>query len=612
MGWTQLDLIYDMSASGFFWNPRPKCLLPTHTNGSQIVQPLPTFITSEATQLPSKRLSKLSFLSKANFVMNSVSQTQIKSDRNGMSRTALVLGLSLWVAVFVSLYFMNSSLNEFVEGGSAVAENGTDQPVIIDTTNPESAKVSTVKVDFPTRPLPEFNLSNSEGGDFGLKDLKGKRWVASFVFSRCASTCPLITGAMMKVHDRVKGKADAVMFVTITVDPKFDTPEVFQKYAENFRQGDSSRWKFLTGDQQEIYELIVNNFGLYVAENLGEDRKDGFEVAHTNRVVLVNEDAIPVATFLGTRDEDMVKLRRILTGKSDFPTPGPTLKFGQENGAGGGFTFELVPKTGDDEISSESDTEPKAETKENADADTADKDKATTDAKMNVKDSDRQTEVSKESALPDLSHFSQSFQKPYLLTRAAISQNADVANAESDTPDSDEPDAQSQPLVDAPEQTVAEFNEALQSRLPSWAQALPTLNACMNSIATVLLLCGYTAIRRKKKSLHRGLMISAFLMSVVFLVSYLTYHYALGKYTGEHGRQFEGTGIWATIYPWVLWPHVVLAVFVPILAIRVFLLAFREDWERHRRLARITFPIWLYVSVTGVVIYGMLYHWPTA
>ncbi|MEP3478104.1 MAG: DUF420 domain-containing protein [Fuerstiella sp.] len=562
--------------------------------------------------------------------MKSVSQAHIKCERNGLSRTALVVGLFLWVAVFVSLYFMNSRSIEPVESGSSVAQGGTAGAVVIDTTSPESAKTSTVKTDFPTRPLPDFSLQNSEGGKFGLKDLKGKRWVASFVFSRCASTCPLITGAMMQVHDRVKGKADDVMFVTITVDPKFDTPEVFQTYGENFRQGDSSRWKFLTGDQQEIYELIVKNFGLYVAENLGNDRKDGFEVAHTNRVVLVNEDAIPVATFLGTRDEDMVKLRRILTGKSDFPTPGPALKLGEANAGAGGFTFKLVPKTEDDESSSESGkdstgqgTEEATEDEAKADSDSSEDEdeasavednpeEASTHDETKFKDSVSQAEGMDDAALRNSDYSVRSLERPYILTGAAVLQDDESADSKPQTTESNKSNAETESVVVPSKQTVAEFNEALQSRLPGWAQVLPTVNACMNSIATVLLLCGYTAIRFKKKSLHRGLMISAFLMSVIFLVSYLSYHYALGKYTGEHGCQFEGTGIWASIYPWVLWPHVVLAVFVPVLAIRVFLLAFREDWDRHRRLARITFPIWLYVSVTGVVIYGMLYHWPIA
>lgn len=528
--------------------------------------------------------------------MKTVCQTCFKSDRRGMSRTALLVGLLLWAAVFVSLYLMNNRQADPVDAESVVAGGESNQPIIVDKTNPDQASVSTVKLGFPARSLPDFNLLNSEGGTFGLEDLKGKRWVASFVFSRCASTCPMISGAMMQVHDRVKGKADNVMFVTITVDPKFDTPEVFQKYAENYRQGDSSRWKFLTGEQQEIFELIVKGFGLYVAENLGDDRMSGFEVAHTNRVVLVNEAAIPVGTFLGTRDEDMVKLRRILTGKADFPEPGPALTFGSPNGQPAGLSFELVPQD-DDSGEASADDEDSGDATESGSG----------DGSGNAAD-----DLNQQSSI-------QWTERQFYLTRATAFQDDDAALPGAGRATSDEEATaekttghDSDPGQDDSEQTVAEFNESLQSRLPDWARALPALNAGLNSIATVLLLFGYAAIRRKNKSLHRNLMVSAFLMSVFFLISYLSYHYALGKYTGEHGRRFEGTGIWASIYPWVLWPHVVLAVFVPVLAFRVFQFAFREDWERHRRLARITFPIWLYVSVTGVAIYAMLYHWPTA
>jgi protein SCO1 len=84
----------------------------------------------------------------------------------------------------------------------------------------------------------------------------------------------------------------------------------------------------------------------------------------------------------------------------------------------------------------------------------------------------------------------------------------------------------------------------------------------------------------------------------------------LHHFTGERGRAFVGSETATLVYRSILIPHVILAVFVPILAIRVFVHAWRERWPEHRRLAKITFPIWLFVSITGVVIYGMLYHWP--
>lgn len=525
-----------------------------------------------------------------------------------MSRISLLAGLVLWIAVFASLYYLNSRQAGSVESSPINGAGESEEPIIVDKTDPEKKSASTVKLSFPAKSLPDFNLQNSEGGTLGLSDLKGKRWVASFVFSRCASTCPMISGAMMSVHDQIKGKADDVMFITITVDPKYDTAEVFQKYAENFRQGDSSRWKFLTGDQQEIYELIVNGFGLYVAENQGEERQSGFEVAHTNRVVLVNEDSIPVGTFLGTRDEDMVKLRRILTGKSDFPVPGPALTFGSPNGAPLGLSFELVPKDGDSSAE-----EAEGDNADNAEQEAGRSSDASEDDQADTNDESSEVEGAADVEEQQSSHWQSGH--AFLLTRMSGTQDDDETfdMSTSENPSAEGGDRSSAELLgegSAAAQSTAEFNEELNRRLPGWARSLPAFNAALNSLATVLLLCGYWAIRCKKKLTHRNLMISAFLVSVAFLASYLTYHYALGKYTGEHGRRFEGTGIWASIYPWVLWPHVALAVFVPVLGLRVFQLAFREDWDKHRRLARITFPIWLYVSVTGVVIYGMLYHWP--
>ena len=105
-------------------------------------------------------------------------------------------------------------------------------------------------------------------------------------------------------------------------------------------------------------------------------------------------------------------------------------------------------------------------------------------------------------------------------------------------------------------------------------------------------------------------MVSAFLVSVIFLTCYVTYHEALYRFTGERGRAFIGSDLARTVYLGILIPHVILAVFVPILALRVFWLSWKERWPEHRRLAKITLPIWLFVSITGVVIYGMLYHWP--
>ena len=146
--------------------------------------------------------------------------------------------------------------------------------------------------------------------------------------------------------------------------------------------------------------------------------------------------------------------------------------------------------------------------------------------------------------------------------------------------------------------------------MPNWVAGLPAVNASLNALATVLLLTGYVLIKRGRREAHACAMISAFGTSVVFLVCYLVYHAALHHYTGLSGKKFGGSGIIRPVYFTILFSHVLLAVPVAVMALMTLLRAWRKNWEGHRRLARVTFPIWVYVSVTGVIIYGLLYHWP--
>ena len=131
---------------------------------------------------------------------------------------------------------------------------------------------------------------------------------------------------------------------------------------------------------------------------------------------------------------------------------------------------------------------------------------------------------------------------------------------------------------------------------------LPTVNAILNGAAATLLISGFFLIRSGKREAHRRAMTAAFACSVLFLVSYLVYHAAVGSV------RFQGTGAVRTVYLSILLTHTVLAAAVPFLAVGTLVLARRERFESHRRLARFTLPIWLYVSVTGVVIYLMLYR----
>jgi uncharacterized membrane protein YozB (DUF420 family) len=132
--------------------------------------------------------------------------------------------------------------------------------------------------------------------------------------------------------------------------------------------------------------------------------------------------------------------------------------------------------------------------------------------------------------------------------------------------------------------------------------ALPAVNASLNATTAVLLIVGYVLIRRGRRQLHRRVMITALCTSVLFLVSYLTYHAHAGS------KHFTGTGTARTIYFSILLTHTVLAAAIVPLAIMTLSRGLSARYDRHRKIARWTLPIWLYVSVTGVVVYWMLYQ----
>ncbi len=132
--------------------------------------------------------------------------------------------------------------------------------------------------------------------------------------------------------------------------------------------------------------------------------------------------------------------------------------------------------------------------------------------------------------------------------------------------------------------------------------SLPLVNALLNSLATILLVCGYVAIRRGKIQVHRALMLSAFGTSVLFLVSYLIYHAQVGS------RPFPGRGPIRTVYFAILISHIVLAAVIPPLAAVTLWQGLHSRFDRHVRIARWTLPLWLYVSVTGIIVYLMLYQ----
>ena len=131
---------------------------------------------------------------------------------------------------------------------------------------------------------------------------------------------------------------------------------------------------------------------------------------------------------------------------------------------------------------------------------------------------------------------------------------------------------------------------------------LPHLNAALNATATVLLVTGWLLIKRRRIQQHRAVMIAAVITSAAFLTSYVVYHANAGS------KPFPGTGAIRTVYFAILIPHVILAaISLPPILI-TFMRGLRRDDQRHRRIARWTLPVWLFVSVTGVVVYVMLYR----
>jgi putative membrane protein len=131
---------------------------------------------------------------------------------------------------------------------------------------------------------------------------------------------------------------------------------------------------------------------------------------------------------------------------------------------------------------------------------------------------------------------------------------------------------------------------------------LPTLNAILNSVSAILLVTGYFFIRRKNIKAHRASMTGAFGASTLFLISYLTYHYYHGS------TKFQGQGAIRAVYFTILITHTILAAAIVPMVFITFSRALKERFDRHRKIARWTLPLWLYVSVTGVVVYLMLYQ----
>lgn len=358
----------------------------------------------------------------------------------------------------------------------------------------------------------DFSLTDQTGKMVTLSDLKGRPWVASFIFTRCVTQCPMMCS---KIRDMLKAinkdQQNPVRFVTITIDPRHDSLDKIKEFAGIFG-ADPNQWLFLTGEEDQINQLVRHGFKVAAWENFGTSRLPGMEFAHSMHLIHVDENSKILGRYESMNDLDLHTLQRVLEGKIETPKRHKPALAGTP----------IDPRVAITSL------EPKPEGPE----------------------------------------------------------------PESPQPSNLSPQPPTDPLA----------------KLPPWAKRLPATNAALNGLATILLLVGFAAIKAKQVGLHKRMMLFAFFVSVLFLGCYLTYHYALHQYSGEHGKKFVGTPALTKTYYTILISHVILAAAVPVLTSMTIWRGLKSQWDSHRKWAKVTFPIWLYVSVTGVVIYWMLYH----
>jgi cytochrome oxidase Cu insertion factor (SCO1/SenC/PrrC family) len=149
--------------------------------------------------------------------------------------------------------------------------------------------------------VPEFSLLESSGRTVTLHDLEGKVWVADFVFTNCAGTCPMMTGKMRKLQDVLPQE---IRMVSFSVDPTRDTPQALSAYAKSFG-ADNQRWWFLTGDQPTLYKLSTEGFKLALDNTRGTDAEP---ITHSTRFVLVDAHGAIRGYYGGTDDADLTRL----------------------------------------------------------------------------------------------------------------------------------------------------------------------------------------------------------------------------------------------------------------------------------------------------------------
>ncbi len=160
--------------------------------------------------------------------------------------------------------------------------------------------------------LPEFSLVNSFGKPFGTKELKGRVYIANFIFTNCPSSCLRLSGEMEKIQKRVRGLGKKVSLISFSVDPLNDTPKVLYKYARQ-RHANPHIWTFLTGDKQDMKDIVISGFDVPMGELMEtEGIVDGdmvtmFDIAHTEKFVLVDHEGV-VRGYYDSQKDDINQL----------------------------------------------------------------------------------------------------------------------------------------------------------------------------------------------------------------------------------------------------------------------------------------------------------------
>lgn len=229
-------------------------------------------------------------------------------------KVLLVTGTVLWVAVFISLYFvwtdranrLAAESQEQAESELAQVKPETEKKTEPDEDDGDGRIVPklTLRAWSPDG-LPEFKGINQDNQPFGKADLLGKPWVASFIFTRCNETCPKVVSQLSALQRRLKDVP--VRMVSFSVQPDKDTPEDLAQYAKSVG-ADPAQWQFLTGDLNEIHRVIAQGFVQIVAPTSNPD--PGKAVAHSNNVCLVNSKGVVVGQYNSLNDSEMLKLRQ--------------------------------------------------------------------------------------------------------------------------------------------------------------------------------------------------------------------------------------------------------------------------------------------------------------